>query len=234
MLVESVLQRGGGWLTPSETQALMTAVGIKTATARMTKNADEAVAAASFIGFPIVLKAIGPMLLHKTEHHAVHLNLDTAEAVRRAALDFEERFRGQLTGILVQQMITGGVEMLVGAMHDPTFGPLVVCGTGGVLVELLADSAFRLHPVTTEDAAEMIREIRGARLLRGYRGTPPADEAALRDVVLRVSELLTICPEIQELDLNPVKVLAKGACTIDARVRMERFARKRQGRRVEY
>jgi acyl-CoA synthetase (NDP forming) len=210
----------------------------------MTKNAEEAVAVASSIGFPIVLKAIGPLLLHKTEHQAVRLNLDTAEAVRlnldtaeavrHAALDFEERFQGQLTGILVQQMIPGGVEMLVGAMHDPTFGPLVVCGTGGVLVDLLADSAFRLHPVTAEDAAEMIREIRGARLLRGYRGSPPADEAALRDVVLRVSELLSICPEIQELDLNPVKVLPAGACTIDARVRMERFAPARHGRRVEY
>ena len=122
-----------------------------------------------------------------------------------AALDFEQRFRGELTGLLVQQMVTEGVEMLVGAVHDPTFGPLVVCGSGGVLVDLLADSAFRIHPLTTEDAAEMIRDVRGARLLRGYRGAPPADEAALRDVVLRVSALLSICPEIQELDLNPVR-----------------------------
>ena len=124
--------------------------------------------------------------------------------------------------------------MLVGALHDPTFGPLVVCGSGGVLVDLLADSAFRIHPVTTEDAAEMIREVRGRRLLRGYRGAPPADEAALRDVVLRVSALLSICAEIQELDINPVKVLASGACAIDARVRVERLVPTRRGRRVEY
>lgn len=232
--VDSALQRGGGWLTPNETQGLMAAVGIKTAIAQMTRGTDEAVAAASVIGFPVVLKAIGPTLLHKTERQAVRLNLDSEQAVRHAALDFEERFRGELTGLLVQQMVTGGVEMLVGALHDPTFGPLVVCGSGGVLVDLLADSAFRIHPVTTEDAAEMIAEIRGARLLRGYRGAPPADEAALRDVVLRVSALLSMCPEIQELDLNPVKVLASGACAIDARTRIERFAPRRQGRRVEY
>jgi acetyl coenzyme A synthetase (ADP forming)-like protein len=233
-LVDLVLQRGGGWLTPIETQGLMRSVGINMASARMAKNADEAVAAAHAIGFPVVLKAIGPMLLHKTEHHAVRLNLDDESAVRHTALDFEERFRGELTGLLVQQMVTGGVEMLVGALHDPTFGPLVVCGSGGVLVDLLADPVFRIHPVTQEDAAEMIGEVRGSRLLRGYRGSPPADEGALRDVLLRVSALLSICPDIQELDLNPVKVLTAGACVVDARVRVERRAPQRQGRRIEY
>jgi acetate---CoA ligase (ADP-forming) len=233
-LVDSVLQRGGGWLIPNETQVLMTAVGIRTASSQMTRTVDEAVAAASVIGFPSVLKAIGPMILHKTERQAVRLNLDSEEAVRHAALDFEQRFRGELTGLLVQQMVMEGVEMLVGALHDPTFGPVVVCGSGGVLVDLLADSAFRIHPLTTEDAGDMIDEVKGARLLRGYRGAPPADEAALRDVVLRVSALLSICPEIQELDINPVKVLASGACAIDARVRVERLVPTRRGRRVEY
>ena len=233
-LVDSVLQRGGGWLIPNETQVLMTAVGIRTASSQMTRTVDEAVAAASVIGFPSVLKAIGPMILHKTERQAVRLNLDSEEAVRHAALDFEQRFRGELTGLLVQQMVMEGVEMLVGALHDPTFGPVVVCGSGGVLVDLLADTVFRIHPLTTEDAGDMIDEVKGARLLRGYRGAPPADEAALRDVVLRVSALLSICPEIQELDINPVKVLASGACAIDARVRVERLVPTRRGRRVEY
>ncbi len=233
-IVESALQRGDGWLTPDETQGLMTAVGIRTATAKMTRTVDEAVAAATAIGVPVALKAIGPMLLHKTERQAVRLDLESDDAVRHAALDFEERFRGELSGLLVQQMVSGGVEMLVGAAYDPTFGRLIVCGSGGVLVDLLADSAFRIHPVTTEDVIEMIRELRGARLLQGYRGAPPADENALRDVVLRVSALLSICPEVQELDLNPVKVLASGACAIDARVRIERNTPRPQGRRVEY
>jgi acyl-CoA synthetase (NDP forming) len=233
-LVEAALTRGDGWLTPDETQSLMTAVGITTAPATMTKNTDEAVRAAAAIGFPVVLKAIAPTLLHKTERQAVRLNLDGEEAVRDTGRDFEERFRGELTGLLVQKMIAGGVEMLVGAVHDATFGPLVVCGSGGVLVDLVEDSAFRIHPITTEDAADMIHELKGARLLQGYRGAPPADEAALRDVILRVSALLSICPEIQELDINPVKVLETGACAIDTRVRIARDVPRPQGRRVEY
>jgi acyl-CoA synthetase (NDP forming) len=172
--------------------------------------------------------------LHKTDRQAVRLALTNPVAVREAAGDFEERLRGELSGLLVQQMIPGGIEMIVGALDDPTFGPVVVCGTGGVLVDLLADSAFRIHPLTADDAAEMIRELRGARLLGGYRGAPPADEAALKDVVLRVSALLTVCPEIHELDLNPVKVLATGACVVDARVRVERRRSGPRARRVEY
>jgi acyl-CoA synthetase (NDP forming) len=233
-IVASALARGGGWLTFDETQQLMAALGIRTAAAQLATDADGAAAAASAVGFPVALKAVGPAILHKTERQAVRLNLADGAAVRAAATDFEERLRGELSGLLVQQMIPGGIEMLVGALHDPTFGPVVVCGTGGVLVDLLADSAFRIHPLTTDDAAEMIRELRGARLLSGYRGAPPADEAALREVVLRVSALLTVCPEIHELDLNPVKVQASGACVVDARVRVERRRSGPRTRRVEY
>jgi acetyl coenzyme A synthetase (ADP forming)-like protein len=233
-LVESALQRGGGWLTPAETAGLMRAAGITVAPTQVALTAHEAVVAAAALGYPVALKAIGPTLLHKTERQAVRLNLEGDKAIRDAALDFKARFRGELTGLLVQRMVQGGIEMLVGAVYDQTFGPVVVCGTGGVLVDLLADSAFRLHPVTSEDAADMIQELKGARLLHGYRGAPPVDEAALRDVVLRVSALLTLCPEIHELDLNPVKVLPSGACAIDARVRVERRTPRPSARRVEY
>jgi acyl-CoA synthetase (NDP forming) len=136
--------------------------------------------------------------------------------------------------MLVQRMVPGGVEMLVGAIQDPTFGPIVVCGSGGVLVELLGDTTFRLHPVTDRDADEMVSELKGAALLHGFRGAPPADEAALRDTVLRVSALLSVCPEIQELDLNPVKVLRAGVCVVDARVRIDRPRLAPRSRRVEY
>jgi acyl-CoA synthetase (NDP forming) len=110
--------------------------------------------------------------------------------------------------------------MLVGATSDPTFGPVIACGTGGTLVELFSDVVLRLHPLTDTDATEMINELRGAPLLRGYRGAPVADEHALRDVLLRVSALIDACPEILELDINPLKVLATGACAIDARIRV--------------
>lgn len=149
-------------------------------------------------------------------------------------MDFERRFGGEQTGLVVQETVPGGVEMLVGALNDPTFGPVVVCGTGGILVDLLADSAFRMHPLTTEDAAEMIDELKGARLLRGYRSAAAADEGTLKEMVLRVSALLTWCPEIQELDLNPVKVLRQGACAVDARVRVELPVSRPATRRVDY
>jgi acetyl-CoA synthetase (ADP-forming) len=124
--------------------------------------------------------------------------------------------------------------MIVGAIHDPLFGPVIACGTGGVLVDVLADTAFRLHPLTASDAREMIGDLRGARLLRGYRGAPPADETALQQVLLRISALVDAAPEIQELDLNPVVVLPSGARVADARVRVASTERGRPGRRVEY
>jgi acyl-CoA synthetase (NDP forming) len=234
-VVARALGRGGGWLTVDEAQALMAAVGIPTAPARrIAVSADEAARAAAAVGFPVAVKGLGPSLLHKTERGAVHLDCADEQAVRAAVADLETRLGGELDGLLVQRMARRGVEMLVGALHDPTFGPLIVCGAGGVLVDLLADSAFRLHPVTAEDAAEMIAELRASRLLRGYRGNLPADEAALRDVVLRVSALYEICPEIQELDLNPVTVLTHGVCAVDVRVRVEREAAKAASRRVQY
>jgi acyl-CoA synthetase (NDP forming) len=131
-------------------------------------------------------------------------------------------------------MIPAGVEMLVGAIQDPLFGPLIACGTGGTLVDLLQDTVFRLHPIDAAEAAAMINEVRGVRLLRGYRGSAPADEPALRDVLLRVSRLLTLAPEIQELDVNPVIVLTSGAWAADVRVRIDRSRPTKAGRRVVY
>ena len=233
-ILDAALRRGGGWLTPEETQALMEAIGIQTAPMRLVRDVDGVVAAAASLGFPVALKAVGPAMLHKTERQAVRLDLADARAVRSVAEDFEQRFRGELAGLLVQRMVPGGVEMFVGAVHDAMFGPLIACGTGGIFVDILGDSVFRLHPITSEDAVDMINELKGARLLRGYRGTSPVDEGAFRDVLLRISALLTECSEIHELDLNPVKVLMSGACALDARVRVERHSAARRTRRVEY
>ena len=124
--------------------------------------------------------------------------------------------------------------MIAGITQDPTFGPLILCGMGGVLVDLLDDHAFRLHPLTRESAAGMIDDLRGAPLLRGYRGAKPADESAFADVLLRLSALADICPDIQEIDLNPVKVLDRGAVTVDARVRVERTPPRPNRRHLEY
>jgi acetyl coenzyme A synthetase (ADP forming)-like protein len=233
-IVEGILERGAGWALPGEAGALLAAAGIVSAASAVATTLDEALDAATRIGFPLALKALGPALLHKTERRAVTLDVRDPAGVREVYEDFTTRFGPDMSALLVQQMVPHGVEMIVGALQDPLFGPLLACGTGGVLVDVLADTAFRLHPFTESDAIEMIDELRGARLLRGHRGAPPADERALRDVLLRVSELVSTAPEIQELDLNPVVVLAAGACVADARVRLDVPRPPTRGRRVAY
>ncbi|HJQ82499.1 MAG TPA: acetate--CoA ligase family protein, partial [Candidatus Binatia bacterium] len=185
----------------------------------------DAPAAAERLGFPLVAKAVAPGLVHKSDVGGVVLGLDSPEAVGRAVSTLAERVRAAgsaLEGVLLQRQVTGGIEALVGVTSDPTFGPLLVCGLGGVLVELLRDVAFHLTPVTDVDARDMLARLRAGRLLDGYRGMPPGDRDALVDVILRVSALVEVLPELRELDLNPVKVLppGKGAIVVDARMRV--------------
>jgi acyl-CoA synthetase (NDP forming) len=232
-IVGAALARGGGWLEPLECDRLLSAFGIPTAPLRLATDPATAAAAASDLGFPVVLKAVGPAIVHKTEVGGVRVGLESAAAVLAAAEQMASRLEG-LTAFLVQPMVPGGVEVIVGVVRDPTFGPLVVYGSGGTLVELLSDAAFRLHPLTDADAAAMLDEVRGTALLRGYRGAPRADEAALRDLLLRVSALAEACPEVREMDLNPVKVLGLGARVLDARVRVERRPAPRRSRRIVY
>jgi acyl-CoA synthetase (NDP forming) len=139
-----------------------------------------------------------------------------------------------MTSALVQEMVPGGVELIVGGTYDASFGPLVLYGTGGTLVELFSDVSFRMPPLTEQDAADMIAETKGATLLRGFRGAPPADETALRDLLFRVSALLETCPEVQEMDLNPVKALARGVRVVDVRVRVGKRPDPPRARRVVY
>jgi acetyl coenzyme A synthetase (ADP forming)-like protein len=232
--IDAALARGAGWLTAGEVNDLLTALGIGHAPTRVAATPEDAAAAAAAVGFPVAVKALGPTLLHKTERQAVVLDLRDAAAVREAAADLSYRLGSEVTAFAVQPMVTDGVEMLVGAVSDPLFGPLIVCGAGGILTELLADTATRLHPLTAADADRMLADVRGARLLRGYRGHPPADEQALKDVILRVSALLTLCPEVQEMDLNPVKVRPTGVSVVDARIRVERPRPPASTRRVVY
>ena len=233
-VADDVLTRGGGWLTPAEVQSLLGAAGIPMLRARMVTTAEEATEAAREMTLPVALKAAGPTILHKSDVGGVRLGLTSDLEVNAAARDMQARLCERLTGFVVQEMAPPGVEMIVGAVHDPSFGPVLSCGMGGVLVEIAADMAFRLHPLTDRDAHAMISELRGARLLRGFRGAPQADEAALEDVLLRLSSLVEMCPEIQELDINPLRVLTHGAVAVDARVRIERLAAGSAVRRVLY
>ena len=220
LVVTRALERGGGWLTAIEAMALMAAVGIETPRSNVAETVDDAVEMAERIGYPVVLKAVGSAILHKTERDAVYVNLATRSEVRSAASRLAKSLGGDIEGLLVQRMVSGGVECMLGAINDPTFGHVIVCGSGGVMIELLADSACRLHPVTNQDAVEMVDGLKCARLLRGFRGHAPADEDAFRDAILRISALVTICPEIQELDVNPLAVLGDGVSALDVRVRV--------------
>ena len=225
-IIDRARSRGGGWLTAMDAIALIEAVGIASPPALMATSIDSAVEAAESLGFAVALKAVGEALLHKSEHHAIKLGLGDRMAVRTAACELTKSLGDKMDGLLVQRMVSDGVEMMIGALNDRTFGPVVVCGTGGVLVDLLADSSFRICPVTDRDAAEMVDGLKGVRLLRGFRGAPLADESALRETILRVSALIGLCPEIQELDINPLKVLTGGTMALDVRVRVTEETRR--------
>jgi len=209
-----------GWLDALESNSLLRAFGIPAAEVRMAQSEQAAVAAADGLGYPVVMKAVGPAIVHRTDVGGVKLNLTDAAEVAEAYREFSTRLRERMTGAIVQKMVSGGVEVMVGVNQDPTFGPLIAYGSGGTLVELMADVAFRLHPLTDRDVAAMLDEVRGTALLRGFRGAPRGDEVALADLILRVSALVEACPEVREMDLNPVKVLPSGVCVVDARVRV--------------
>ena len=222
-IVAAALERGDGWLTPDEVAQLCSCYGLPLIEQRVVANVEDAAAAAAELGGEIALKAIAPGLVHKTEAGAVRLRLRNAEAVRNAAREMSERLSAEghaLSGFVVQKMAQRGVEMLVGVVHDPQFGPVVACGAGGVQVELLKDVSVRLSPLANEDAAEMVRELKTYPLLTGFRGSAPADVSALEEGLLRVSAMVEDLPQIAELDCNPFVVQETGATILDARIRV--------------
>jgi acyl-CoA synthetase (NDP forming) len=180
------------------------------------------------------LKGLRAAILHKSDAGAVYLNLETEADVRAAYRDLACRLESRLEAVFVQRMAPDGVEMFIGGLQDALFGPVIFCGSGGVLVELCADAVCRLCPLTREEAADMLAEVRGAARLRGHRGRPVADEAAFRDALLRVAALLHVCPEIQEMDINPVNVRTSGVAALDARIRVAPPASASTSRRVTY
>lgn len=224
-IVATALHRGGGWLTPDEVQALLSCYGLPLAEQRAVTSPEEAGLAAQGMGGEVALKAIAPGLVHKTEVGGVRLHLREADEVRREAEEMRALLssKGQPpTGFLVQRMVPTGVEMIVGAVHDPQFGPVVACGAGGILVELLRDVSVRLTPLAREDASELIQSLKTYPLLTGFRGGPACDIPALEDALLRVSALVEDLPQVTELDCNPILVHQGGAAIVDARVRVAR------------
>ena len=210
----------GGWLPPADVTALLRLYGIPLVSETRARTEHDAVAAATAVGYPVVVKADVPGLVHKTDAGAVLLDLRTDDDVRAGYRQLAGQFGARLAGVLVEPMITGGTEVIIGVQDDRMFGPLVVFGLGGVTTEVLADHAARLAPLTETDADTLINSIRSAPLLHGHRGSAAADIPALRDVLMRVSRLADDLPEVTELDLNPVIARRLGAVAVDARIRV--------------
>ena len=218
---------GATWLSAEETRKVLAAFALPVPPGGICTSADDAVKLAAKIGFPVALKLASRTIVHKTEFGGVRLNLASESAVRQAFNDVQQRVAkenrlGEMEGVLIEPMISEGVEVMVGMTLDPVFGPLIGFGLGGIHVEILKDVCFRVTPINNMDAAEMVRTIHGYRLLEGYRGSPPADIAAIEDLLLRVARLVEEVPEIAELDLNPVMALppGRGCQIIDARIRV--------------
>jgi acyl-CoA synthetase (NDP forming) len=226
-ICEQAQQRGDEWLSPEDVTSLLQAFGLSTVPGKTVQTADEAVKAVREFGYPVAVKMVSSTLVHKTEWQGVKLNLEDDEAVKEACDDIAECLAnaGQakaLEGFLVQPMIKDGVEVMMGVTSDPLFGPLIGFGLGGTMVEVLRDMVFRITPLTDVDAQEMIQEIKGYALLKGFRGAPPVDIESLQDSLLRISRLVAECPTILELDLNPVRAREQGCVVLDARVRISR------------
>jgi acetyl coenzyme A synthetase (ADP forming)-like protein len=212
-------------LSELEALALLDAYGIATASAELATSATEAAAAATRVGLPVAMKIVSPDISHKTDVGGVRLGLTTAGEVRDAFArmmdDVGARASGaRVDGVVVQRMVRGGRETIAGVTRDRLFGPLVMFGLGGILVEAVRDVVFRLAPLGTCDATDMVAGIRGAAILSGIRGEPPADRDALVDAVRRVAQLAVDFPEIEEMDVNPLLAFEHGATAVDARVRI--------------
>jgi acetyl coenzyme A synthetase (ADP forming)-like protein len=221
-LIAAAMARGDEWLGPKDVAAILDCYGLTTVEQRWCDDPAAVSRAAAAMGGAVALKAMGADLVHKTEMGAVALGIPAGEAGDAATAMAAHLCQGDLAydGFLVQRMAPEGLEMIVGAVHDGQFGPVLACGAGGTMVELLGDVAVRIAPISRDEAAEMLRELRIFPVLEGYRGRAPRDAEALVDVILRLGALVDAFPHILELDLNPVLVHDRGISLVDARVRV--------------
>jgi acyl-CoA synthetase (NDP forming) len=225
-IVDTARRDGRTLLTEIEAKELLKQAGVSVVETKLAKSKDEAIALSRELGFPVVLKIASPDVVHKSDAGGVKLGLRTSQQVGKAYDDIMKSIKAQfpqakIQGVSVQKMAREGTEVIIGMSKDAQFGPVIMFGLGGVLVEILKDVSFRIVPLAKRDAREMIREIKGYPLLEGYRGREPVDVANLEDLILKVSNFVEQHPEIKELDLNPIFAYKDGAVAVDARVILE-------------
>ncbi len=225
-IFDAVRRDGRKNLLEPEAKEVCRAYEIPVTDFRVAKEEAEAIKAAGDIGYPVVLKIVSPDVIHKSDVGAVVLNLKTAhevgEAYRRILSNVVKvQPNARMLGVLVQEMAPASTEVIVGAIKDQQFGPSIMFGLGGILVEVLEDVAFRVAPVTMLEAEAMITEIKAYPVLKGYRNQPKLDTAAIAEVIVKTSKLVMDHQDIKELDLNPVMVYEDGVKTVDARIILE-------------
>lgn len=225
-IISGGLQGKRAHLTEIESKELIGKEGIPVVQAKLARNKEEVVGISNELGYPVALKIISPDIIHKSDAGGVRLDLRDSAEVEEAFKEMIDSAKNQhpgadIQGISVQKMVSPGVEVIIGMTKDPQFGPVMMFGLGGVLVEILEDVSFRIIPLTKRDASEMIREIKGYPLLEGYRGQAPSDISCLEDLLVTVSKFIEKHPEVKELDLNPVFAYRNGAMVVDARIVLE-------------
>jgi acyl-CoA synthetase (NDP forming) len=217
-IIRRALDENRDCLMEHECKELLESIGIKTARGIIAESEDDAVEKSRRIGYPVALKIVSPDVTHKSDGGGVKLNVENDEGVRKAYHEIVDAFRHcTVIGVSVQKMADPGLEAIIGVTRDPGFGPVLMFGLGGVFVEVLKDVTFRILPIDEDDAAEMIGEIKGSPLLKGYRGHA-ADIESLKGLLLKISRLIAEHPEIRELDLNPVFLYPSGCLAVDARI----------------
>lgn len=224
-VIHGVKAEGREHLAQHEVSDVLEAYGVRTVRAVDAATPDEAARVASEIGFPVVMKVLSPDIVHKTDVGGVLLDVRAENEVRRGFESIARRVReahpdARIDGVRIQPYVRGGRETIIGMSTDPSFGPVIMFGLGGIWVEALGDVVFRVHPVSDIDAREMVAGIRGAKLLAGLRGEAPADRELLVETIQRISQLIGDLPEIVELDVNPFLVFESGGLAVDARIRI--------------
>jgi len=209
-----------------ESKKMLGQAGINVVTTELAASKTEALSISQRLGYPIALKIVSSEIAHKSDAGGVKLNLETQQAVDMAydeiMLSVRSKYpQASIQGVSVQKMARPGLEVIIGMYKDKQFGPIMMFGLGGIWVELLKDVSFKLTPLTRQDAAAMIQEIKAYPLLKGFRGSEPVDIPFLEETILKVAHLVEQKPQIKELDLNPVFAYSNGAIAVDARIVME-------------
>jgi len=220
-------KEGRSILTEFESKRILKKMGISVVETRLAKSAKEAVSFSQKMGFPVALKINSPDIIHKSDSDGVKLSLNNGTEVKKAYDEILKKVKKQypeaaVHGVSVQKMVRPGTEVIIGTSKDPQFGPVIMFGLGGIFVELLKDVSFRIIPVRRKDAQEMVQEIKGYPLLRGYRGKEPANIPALVEMILKTSRFIERNSGFRELDLNPIFAYRDNAVAVDARIVLEK------------